>query len=382
MMSRFWVLASTMVVAAACSSAQQSQFNQQVTGGDENGDQSSDDGGGSGGSSGQGSSSGQNQSSGGQELVLDSGIDARVIKGQYSDAAAQKFYDTSIPDAELATSVSMTITPFVVKAGDEVYMCQWFANPFGGNDVDIVEIDGQMSQGSHHFFVFDMQPSTGQTTASPETACPAAGLEFFPYIYLSQQPNWDVTYPQADMAYPLAGQDGLMMNVHFLNASTEDIQATATVTIRTANPTDIKTYVGNLFLNNQAIAVPPTPMTSPPYAVTASATPPIPYDYYLLQSWSHMHQYGTNFTASVAGTQVYQTTNWNNPPVFNHSPPISVPQGSAFSWTCDYYNPTLSTMYFGDSAATDDMCIYFGQFYPALSIANGGPDYVNVITGL
>jgi len=315
----------------------------------------------------------------------DSGLDVYVAPLHYSDAAAGKFYDTSVPDAEVAQSVTLTITPFTVMPGDEVYMCQWFANPFG-QDVDIVEIDGQMSAGSHHFFVFNMDTTTGQTTAAPLEPCPAAGLEFFPYIYLSQQPNWNVTYPEPDMGYPLLGTNGLMMNLHFLNTGSEPIYAQATATIHTAKPGVVTTHVGNLFLNNQSMSVPANTPESAPIWQSASNTPITTFDYNILQSWSHMHQYGLVFQTllSPSTTPFYTETQWNSPPVTNYWPnPIPVPSGTQITWQCQYYNPTGATMTFGDSALTAVMCIYFGQYYPTVpSTTPGYPDIVNVITAL
>jgi hypothetical protein len=242
-----------------------------------------------------------------------------------------------------------------------------------------------MTEGSHHFFVFNMATSTGQTTASPLAACPAAGLEFFPYIYLSQQPNWDVTYPQADMGYPLLGTNGLMMNLHYLNTGSTPIMAQATATIRTAVPHAVTTHVGNLFLNNQSMSVPANTPESAPVWQSASNTPITTFNYNILQSWSHMHMYGLKFEAllSPSTTPFYTEPQWNSPPVTNYWPnPIQVPSGTSITWQCQYYNPTSSTMTFGDSALTNVMCIYFGQYYPAVpSTTPGYPDIVNVITG-
>lgn len=378
MTSRFWFLATTFGAIVGCSSAPQQGFSN-PSGGSGDPVSTGDDG------SAPSNPADPSSSGGDVSGSSDSGSDVYLAPPHYSDAAASKFYDTSVPDAEVAQSVTLTITPFTVAAGDEVYKCQWFANPFG-QDVDIVEIDGQMSQGSHHFFVFNMDPSTGQTTAAPLEECPAAGLEFFPYIYLSQQPNWDVTYPQPDMGYPLVAANGLMMNLHFLNTGTEPINAQATVTIHTAKPGVVTTHVGNLFLNNQSMSVPANTPESAPIWQSASNTPITTFDYNILQSWSHMHMYGLTFEAllSPSTTPFYTETNWNAPPVTNYWPnPIAVPMGTQITWQCQYYNPTGATMTFGDSALTNVMCIYFGQYYPTVSPSTPGyPDIVNVITGL
>ena len=379
MTSRFCFLAALFGMAAACSSASPGGFGNGDTTGEPS--TSGDDGGGSG-------TTGQPGSSGGTNTLppsYDAGLDVYVAPIHYSDAAANKLYDTSIPDAEMAQSVTLTVTPFTVQPGDEVYMCQQFSNPFGGQDADIVEIDGQMSAGSHHFFIFNMAPDTGQTTTAPIEPCPAGGLEFFPYIYLDQTTEpWDVAYPEPTMGYPLVGTNGLMMNVHFLNATSTAIEAEATATIHTAKPGVVTTHVGNLFLNNQAMSVPANTPESAPVWQSASNTPITTFDYNILQSWSHMHQYGLKFeaTLSPSTTPFYTETQWNAPPVVNYWPnPIAVPSGTQFTWQCQYYNPTGATMTFGESAVNNVMCIYFGQYYPAVPPSTPGyPDIVNVIT--
>ena len=53
--------------------------------------------------------------------------------------------------------------------------------------------------------------------------------------------------------------------------------------------------------------------------------------------------------------------------------------GTSIEWTCLYYNPTPQLMTFGDSAATNDMCIYLGQYYPAEGTPTTNPNYPDVI---
>ena len=185
-----------------------------------------------------------------------------------------------------------------MAAGDEVYMCQQFANPFG-KDVNLVQMVGQMSTGSHHFFVFNMSPDTLRSTASPLAECPAKGLEFHPYIYLSQTPNWTVTYPDPSMGYPLPAANGLMLNVHFLNATSAPMMAQATITITAAKTGVVTKLVGNLFLNNGEISVPVTPQSAPTVCSSCTKTeaPITDHDYEIIQSWSHMHQWGLDFQA-------------------------------------------------------------------------------------
>ena len=50
--------------------------------------------------------------------------------------------------------ITLTMSPFVVPAGGEVYKCQNFANPFGGADTEVTAFESHMTKGSHHLLLF------------------------------------------------------------------------------------------------------------------------------------------------------------------------------------------------------------------------------------
>ena len=53
------------------------------------------------------------------------------------------------PPPGVATS-TITLAPFTIDPGGEVFMCQNFDNPFGGVDAAIQRTESNMSPGSHH----------------------------------------------------------------------------------------------------------------------------------------------------------------------------------------------------------------------------------------
>jgi hypothetical protein len=281
----------------------------------------------------------------------------------YSDAAVGSMYDVAAPDAAGQTYLTLTMDPFVVNPGDEVYKCQQFGNPFGKN-VDFVYYEGKMSQGSHHFFLFNMEPITGRTQAAPFGDCPERGIEFHPFPYLAQQPNWNVGYPQPGMGYPFVSSNGLMMNVHYLNSGSTPITAQVSIRITVAAPGTVTTHVGSLFLNNTLFSVPASvPMSSP--VSETKTTIPLLTDYTIFTSWSHMHRTALKFTASANGNVFYTETNWDSPQVIPHTPFLPMKGGTSITWNCDYYNPSSQALSFGDSATNNVMCIYIGQYFPA-----------------
>jgi hypothetical protein len=232
-----------------------------------------------------------------------------------------------------------------------------------------------------------MSSGTGRNTVKGLEACPGAGLEFHPFPYLSQTPGaYTVEYPSG-MGYPLVGSNGLMMNVHYLNTSGQSITPKVTITIYPGKAGTVTTHVGSLFLNNIAISVPANTVT--PIPITSNNTPITDEDYTVFTNWSHMHQYAVDFTASTSAGQFYEEKDWSEPPLITSGSgaagtntsamlPMQLKSGTSISWTCMYTNPTNAAMTFGDSAQTQNMCIYIGQYYPADNQATN-PDYPDII---
>lgn len=283
--------------------------------------------------------------------------------------------------------MTLTATPFQVAAGAEVYMCEVFANPFNGVNTDLLSLTGTMSKGSHHFFLFNLsaleasvEPAVG--TLGP---CAGAGLEFHPFPFLSQQPDWTVSFPKdsngVPMGYPLLGQNYLMINAHYLNTGSSALTANVSITITPAKAGVVQTHVGSIFLNQTTMSVPATATVQDPYqsTLTWGGDPAnVPSSYKIFTSWSHMHQWGLKFEASTGGTTFYTETNWDSPGLYYHMPnmtepttatgpttPVQMTGNPSITWTCTYYNNTGATLTFGDSAQSNVMCIYIGQYYPA-----------------
>lgn len=306
------------------------------------------------GSSGGGSSSGSSGgtgSSGGSGGGSSSGGSGGGSGGSNSSSGASS--SGGNPDAGVSDqSVTLTMGPFTVPGGSEVFKCQTFANPFGGKDVDVKEYEEHMTQGSHHMFVFF---SAGATDGAVED-CPNGGLEYHPYPFSAQSPDATLTYPPTVGSH-IPGAMGFMLNAHFLNAQATALQATLTVTFHLAVPGAVTQYAGVVFMNNVGITVPPG--TS-----TATKTVTMPQDMNVIESASHMHQEATNFVATSGSQTLYTTPSWSNPVPAFYDPPLKLTSGSPVTWSCTYVNNTGQTLTFGESALTNVMCIYTMQFYP------------------
>jgi hypothetical protein len=259
---------------------------------------------------------------------------------------------------------------FSVPPGGEFYKCQDFPNPFSGN-IAILESKSVMTMGSHHMFVFRLTtdgfyggtPNLGAgNTKGPLVDCPSGGTEFHPFVHAAQSPEQEFTYPDG-LGQAFNSNETPRVMVHYLNTTTDPIQASLVVTMKYVAADQVKNLAASVFLNSVGVKVPPGTSTQ-------SFTYKLPQDVNLLAASGHMHRRGTHFSGTAVGadgktTQLYQTDDWNEPMPAAFDPAIALANGTTIKWACSYNNDTGKTLKFGESANTNEMCIFTGTYYPA-----------------
>jgi hypothetical protein len=269
-------------------------------------------------------------------------------------------------DPEVAYTVTLEMDPFTVAPGKEIYMCQTYANPFQGEQVDIKTYDLDMAKGSHHMFLFYVD-------GAPDGAavhCPQGGNSFAAFTLGSQSPKDTQTFPEG-VGAAIPATTGFQMMVHYINVGSDPIQGHVKVVMSIAKPGIVTQHAGVIFLNNTDLRV---PATTQPYTATKSYT--LPQDVYILSTASHMHQRATSFVSSErqgdasTGTTLFETTEWAEPPAKVYTPPLHLTAGTNLDWSCTYVNDTSSTLVFGESATKNVMCIGVSIYYPVADITS------------
>jgi Copper type II ascorbate-dependent monooxygenase, C-terminal domain len=248
-------------------------------------------------------------------------------------------------------TVTLTMEKFSVPAGGEVYKCQNFANPFKGVDAEVTTFESHMTLGSHHLLLFY------KTGVGDSQIQDCSGLEFAATPYSTQLPDDSVTFPDG-VAALVPKDTGLRLQSHYLNTTGQAIDAHVEITFHLAQPGTVKDHAGVLFVVEPKIKV--DPMSTG----TVSHNCALPLDMNIIKAASHMHKHGTNFVASISGETVFQTTQWDDPKPTYFMPPKAVKAGEPLSFTCTYKNDSPSTLTFGESAQTNEMCIFVSAFYP------------------
>jgi hypothetical protein len=272
-------------------------------------------------------------------------------KGKASSLRASHPHEADAASADAGRDVVVTMDGFAVPPGGEAYRCQNFANPFGGETVDVDRFEAHMTAGAHHMIVFFVDDITDGSLEE------CSGSEFHPNVFGAQTPDSVMAMP-AGVGVAMPSASGLRLQLHFVNETDHDITAGVTTRFHVAAPGSIVNHAGQLLFSNEDIDVPP----SVPTNVTKTCT--VPKDIYLLGASAHIHRHAVNFLATAGDRTIYETTGWSDLTPARFDPPMALAQGSPVTFTCSYVNDTTSTIMFGESALTDEMCILGAIYYP------------------
>jgi hypothetical protein len=257
------------------------------------------------------------------------------------------------------------IDSFDVPPGGETYKCQDMPNPIG-KDVAILKADSVFSLGSHHMFAFKIDAKDAVLAADGSKGavldCPQGGLEIHPYISLSQTQHQITTYPDG-VGRSLKSTDVIRMMVHYLNTTSGQLTASAQVTVDYEDADKVSSLAAEMFLFAGNLSVAPGMSThSYSFAVPAAVK--------ILQATGHMHSRGTHFVANAvsaagASRQIWASDTWDEPPSTDYKPGFDLAAGETVQFACTYQNSTGMTLSLGESASTNEMCLFFGVYYPA-----------------
>ncbi len=271
-------------------------------------------------------------------------------------------------------SFTMNVT---VPAGKELFECQFVKMPASAADQFVVAAEHTYTPGSHHLLLF----RTDVTTLAPgmdqlQDCYEGGGGTVMSHVrgvlYGSQIPKGSETLPSG-IGFKMASEEVLLLQVHYLNATTSDVNASVDVGLfTTTDATKIQTLAGVLFYYDPFIDVPPSVSNA-----KAGARCTLPQDINLFTVFPHYHSRGVGYQAYLdapgaapSATPFYTSTDWEHPAPFNGGP-MTVAKGTQIRWYCDYDNSDPTKEYFqGPSAADNEMCMFTGVYWPAMDQAS------------
>jgi hypothetical protein len=156
--------------------------------------------------------------------------------------------------------------------------------------------------------------------------------------------------------------------MHFINTGTAPISPTLKLNVLYAK--NVQYQAGTMVSFNVGIAVPPATSAGPgTQTVRGTCTAPVGSHFFALTSHTHKHATVTNVNYVTGGESenVVHTTDWESPDVGLFYAPnfLTTKAGDTFTYSCSYSNTTSSTVYVGETAATNEMCMAIGYYFPA-----------------
>ena len=268
---------------------------------------------------------------------------------------------------------SLTFGPVKIKSGQENTQCIQARL----KNLDILrahKIHNVLGEGSHHMIVYrtnDTQEKLVPYDCQPftDTLDPTKGSP----LMITQKHDEVLTLPDG-VAFSLDPNQMIRLEVHFINATANDIDMTASTTFIPIEEKDFKFEAGLLFLGDPDINIPAmsTFTLGPVFLPLGKILPEIADNTKFFALTGHEHQWGTNVHIAVAndkndpGTPLYEVPNWSwaEPATVTLDPEITLPSTGGFRFSCDWDNKSASQVKFGESA-NDEMCFFWAYYYPS-----------------
>jgi hypothetical protein len=260
-----------------------------------------------------------------------------------------------------------------VDPGGEIQDCVYMPMPADRGDIAVNSAESHYTPGSHHFLVFrtgltDMPDGGGRVHewGGTELISSVRGT-----YYEAQSPDAHRELPEG-VAHIFKPGEILLLTAHYLNTTEAGLDVHVKFQLHPMPPEKVVHEAGSIFFYNYFITLPPRS------DVTVTRTCPVSQDMNMALLWSHMHSRGVGFDATTNDVDVstrvgslYSTTDWSEPAAraFPADPPVTVHAGSSITYSCHFHNGTANTIVQGPSAATNEMCILHGMYWPRLDPA-------------
>jgi hypothetical protein len=295
-----------------------------------------------------------------------------AMLGCSSDPAPTPAEDLLAPPAE-GTGIQLKMVTSI-EPGLETERCQFFVAPEEGLYVNRETV--RFTAGSHHVLVYTTPykviPTTTEAGVEVDTSgvmdCPegaTADWEVTGVLGGSQSYDGDSMLNTLPEGVAVQIQPGavLLMNTHYLNASSEMLEADARVNFYSTPKETVKEEAGLLFYYNPFIHVPANGTSS------ARMRCPVTKDISVVNVQSHMHKRGVGFVADLTDgdgkkiQEIYANTEWEAVPVKKFDPLLQIKAGQELDYRCDYQNTEARDIIQG-ATTKDEMCMLIGAYYP------------------
>jgi len=259
-------------------------------------------------------------------------------------------------------SPDITIMP-----GQEITYCYYFHTP-NTETLAVSQWQSVLTPGSVHRIMFqtpggDSQPEG--TVSDQNCGLGASGTSAPIWTYATQTEESELLLPTDDGAgQPLAQEikpgTPAFFQMHYLNATDQPLTAHVVVDAFALDAGAAYTSTSPYVTYNGNINI---PAGATNFVVSQSCDTPANSKFWLMTTHSHKQSIGTRVLDG--SNEVVVSTDWEHPTVAEMSSPFYSFTTGKLTYECTYNNPGNTPIQDGESAATDEMCMASGYFFPA-----------------
>jgi hypothetical protein len=246
--------------------------------------------------------------------------------------------------------VTFSAGPYTVDAGTELIMCSYVRGT-NATAMDVSAFQMQQTPGAHHLIVY----TTNEPIDLPPNPCAQGGQPGWTPILLSQIPNEEVPFPEG-VGLSIQPNQQFVMEAHYINTTAEPVTWSASFGLNYAPTGSVQQHAAPFDIGSGNINVP----ANGTYSTSVSCTLPMGLEIFRIMG--HEHRFGTGVTVERMGDAmpIYQTKQWDGPPILQFDSGLSLAMGDQVKVTCDWMNPTATALGF-----PTEMCFAVGVYWPA-----------------
>ena len=265
-----------------------------------------------------------------------------------------------------AAGMKLSVTIPKVAPGQEGTKCIQLKLP-NTSPFDVVQVHNKLSPASHHFIITAL--SDQAATEKPLEDCkPFRGALAGAPLAISQKHDDLVSLPEG-VGYRMHASQVMHLELHYLNTGDQTVDVVGETELVPAPP-------GAALQDGSVLLVGTTDINVPPHSMHKNdqkflALPKGMEGVKFFAITGHTHRFGTSVTVSSASgpgapmAQLYapERYDWEAPEMKQLTPHVSIPSGGGFMLQCGWNNTSDSAVGFGESA-TQEMCFFWGYYYP------------------
>jgi Copper type II ascorbate-dependent monooxygenase, C-terminal domain len=282
--------------------------------------------------------------------------------------------DLAAPDEADGYQIVTPPMAIAVAPGDEVFMCYYKTLPTSA-EVDIGEFQSWMTPGSsHHFIAYQVGAGSSSQLGINFPSQPDGTLESCSFgggtwLYATSLAGEIIEMQMpAGVGLPMPAAAQVMLNMHFINPSATTAYPQVKLNLLYAKNIQYKAEAMVSF--NTSINVPAATASGPGMqTVSGTCTASAGSNFFAMTTHTHKHGVNTTISYTSGGqtTQLVDTTDWEHPDVAVWTAPnfLTTKSGDSFGYSCSYVNTGATAVTVGETAASNEMCMAIGYYFPA-----------------